>query len=56
MNNIFDRNCVAAILLKTEAIYSLWLPLKRDKEAITHLTMEIHFSTTDHVVGWGKST
>ena len=54
MNNIFERNCVAAILLKIEAIYSLWLPLKSDKVAITHLTMEIHFQTTDHVVGVGK--
>ena len=51
MNNIFERNCVAAIL---EAIYSLWLPLKSDKVAITHLTMEIHFQTTDQVVGAGK--
>ena len=56
MNNIFETNCVAAILLKIEAIriYSLWLPLKSDKVAITHLTMEIHFQTTDHVVGAGK--
>ena len=51
MNNIFERNCVAALLLKIEAIYSLWLPLKSDKVAITHLTMEIHFQTTDHVAG-----
>ena len=55
MNNIFERNCVAAvckpsILLKIEAIYSLWLPLKSDKVAITRLTMEIHFQTTDNVV------
>ena len=54
MNNIFERNCVAAILLKIEAIYSLWLPLKCDKVTITHLTMGIHFQTTDHVVGAGK--
>ena len=54
MNNIFERNCVAAILLKIEAIYSLWLPLKSDKVAITHLTMEIHFQATGHVVGAGK--
>ena len=54
MNNIFERNCVPAILLKIETIYSLWLPLKSDKVAITHLTMEIHFQTTDHVVGAGK--
>ena len=53
-SNIFERNCVAAILLKIEAIYSLWLPLKSDKVAITHLTMEIHFQTTDHDVGAGK--
>ena len=54
MNNIFERNCEAAILLKIEAIYSLWLPLKSDKVAITHLTMETQFQTTDHVVGAGK--
>ena len=56
MNNIFERNCVAAILLKIEVIYSLWLPLKSDKVAITqwHLTMEIHFQTTDHVVSARK--
>ena len=54
MNNIFERNCVAAILLKIEVIYSLWLPLKSDEVAITHLTMEIHGQTTDHVVGAGK--
>ena len=29
---------------------SLWLSLKIDKVAITHLAMEIHFQTTDHVV------
>ena len=50
----FERNCVAAILLKIEAIYSIWLPLKSDKVVITHLTMEIHFQTTDDVVGAGK--
>ena len=55
MNNIFERNCVAAILLKIEAIFSLWLPLKSDKVASTHLTMEIQ-QTTDHVVGVGKGT
>ena len=49
MNNIFERNCVAAILLKIQAIYSLRLSLKIDKVAITHLAMEIHFQTTDHV-------
>ena len=54
MHNIFERNCVAAILLKIEAIYSLWLSLKIDKVAISHLTMEIHFQTSDHVVGTGK--
>ena len=50
MNNLFERNCVAAILLKIEGIYSLWLSLKIDKVAITHLAMEIHFQTSDHVV------
>ena len=50
MNNILERNCAAAILLKILAIYSLWLSLKIDKVAITHLAMEIHFQTTDHVV------
>ena len=54
MNNIFERNRVAAILLNIEVIYSLWLPLKSDKLAITHLTMEIYFQTTDHVVSAGK--
>ena len=54
MNNIFERNCVAAILLKIYAIYSLWLSLKIDKVAITHLAMEIHFQTTDHVVAVEK--
>ena len=54
MNNIFGRNSVVAIPLKIEAIYSLWLPLKSDKVTITHLTMEIHFQTTDHVLGVGK--
>ena len=43
MNNIFERNCVAAILLKII-----------DKVAITHLAMEIHFQTTDHVVAVEK--
>ena len=52
MNNIFERYCVAAVQI--EAIYSLWLPLKSDKVAITHFTMEIHFQTNDHVVGAGK--
>ena len=52
--NLFERNYVAAILLKIEAIYSLWLPLKSDKVAITHLTMETHFQTTDYVVGARK--
>ena len=54
MNNICERNCVAAILLKIEAIYSLWLPLKSDKVGITQLIMDIQFQTTDHVVGVGK--
>ena len=54
MSNIFEKNYAAAILLKIEAIYSLWLPLKSDKVAITHLIIEIHFQTTDHVVGAGK--
>ena len=54
MNNIFERNCVAAILLKIQAIYSLWLSLKIDKVAITPLAMEIHFQTTDHVVAVEK--
>ena len=54
MNNISERNCVAAILLKIQAIYSLWIPLKIDKVAITHLAMEIHFQTTDHVVAVEK--
>ena len=31
-------------------VYSLWLSLKIDKVAITHLAMEIHFQTSDHVV------
>ena len=53
MNNIFESICLAAILLKMEGIYSLWLPLS-DKVAITHLTMEIHFQTTDHAVGAGE--
>ena len=35
-------------------IYSLQLSLKIDKVAITHLAMEIHFQTTDHVVAVGK--
>ena len=50
MNNLFERNCLAAILLKIQGIYSLWLSLKIDKVAITHLAMEIHFQTSDHVV------
>ena len=37
MNNIFDKTPV-------------WLSLKIDKVAITHLAMEIHFQTSDHVV------
>ena len=37
MNNIFDKT-------------SIWLSLKIDKVAITHLAMEIHFQTSDHVV------
>ena len=54
MNNIFERNCVAAILLKIQAIYSLWLSSKIEKVAITHLAMEIHLQTTDHVVAVEK--
>ena len=54
MNNIFERNCVAAILLKIQAIYSLWLSLKIEKVAITHLAMEINFQTTGHVVAVEK--
>ena len=54
MNNICERNCVAAILLKIEAIYSLWLPLKSDKVGITQLIMDIQFQTTDHVLGVEK--
>ena len=50
MNNFLERNCVAAILLKIQGIYSLWLSSKIDKVAITHLAMEIHFQTSDHVV------
>ena len=37
MNNIFDKT-------------PIWLSLKIDKVAITHLAMEIHFQTSDHVV------
>ena len=33
-----------------KGIYSLWLSLKIDKVAITHLAMDIHFQTSDHVV------
>ena len=54
MNNIFERNCVAVILLKIQAMYSLWLSLKIDKVAITHLALEIHLQTTDHVVAVEK--
>ena len=53
-NNIFERNCVAAILLKIQAIYSLWLSLKIEKVAIIHLAIEIHFQTTGHVVAEEK--
>ena len=35
-------------------IYSLRLSLKIEKVAITHLAMEIHFKTTDHVVAVQK--
>ena len=35
--NIFDKT-------------PIWLSLKIDKVAITHLAMEIHFQTSDHVV------
>ena len=55
MNNIFERNCVAAILLNIQAIYSLRLSLKIEKVAITHLAMEIHLKTTDHVVAVEKA-
>ena len=34
--------------------YSLWLSLKTEKVAITHLATEIHFQTTDHVVAEEK--
>ena len=54
MNNIFERNCVDAILLKIYGIYSLQLSLKTDKVALTHLAMEIHLQTTDHVVAVEK--
>ena len=37
MNNIFDKT-------------PIWLSLKIDKVAITHLAMEIHFQTSDHVI------
>ena len=37
MNNIFDKT-------------PIWLSLNIDKVAITHLAMEIHFQTSDHVV------
>ena len=37
MNNIFEKT-------------PIWLSLKIDKVAITHLAMEIHFQTSDHVV------
>ena len=37
MNNIFDKT-------------PIWLSLKIDKAAITHLAMEILFQTSDHVV------
>ena len=37
MNNIFDKT-------------PIWLSLKIDKVAITHLAMEMHFQTSDHVV------
>ena len=49
-----EQNCVGAILLKIQAIYSLWLSLKIEKVAITHLAMEIHLQTTDHVVAVEK--
>ena len=37
MNNIFDK-------------IPIWVSLKIDKVAITHLAIEIHFQTSDHVV------
>ena len=37
MNNIFDKT-------------PIWLSLKIDKVAITHLAMEIHFQSSDHIV------
>ena len=40
--------------MKIQAIYSLWLSLKMEKVAITHLAMEIHLQTTDHVVAVEK--
>ena len=54
MNNIFERNCVAAILLKIQAIYSLWLSLKIDKVPITNLAIEIDTPVTHHVVAMEK--
>ena len=54
MNNIFERNCVAAILLKIQAFYSLWLSLKTDKVPITHLAIEIDIQVTHHVVAMEK--
>ena len=50
MNELFEKNWLSAILLEIIHIYSLWLSLKIDKVAITHLAMEIHFQTSDHVV------
>ena len=35
-------------------MYSLWLSLKIDKVAVTHLALEIHLQTTDHVVAVEK--
>ena len=35
-------------------MYSLWLSLKIEKVAITHLAMEIYLQTTDHVVAVEK--
>ena len=32
----------------------MWLSLKIEKVAITHLAMEIHLQTTDHVVAVEK--
>ena len=40
--------------MKIQAIYSLWLSLKIDKVGITHLAVQIHFQTNNHVVAVEK--